>query len=246
MNVKRPSLRNPAIKEWFPNSSLVKRFYLSERWNFSIRGNSNLLKEHPMVLNLSAKHKPGEGVTDPGAPMPAGPIIYREDGQIDWENMWDSYCTLALDGGPPHRADLLKVPSNPDVNSQGYSFAMAEIIRGIRETTGMTAVPDTSGWCAITCQSPAQARWLAAAILEENVESRSESNLLFVPVGDQFQLKQEIKNVITAVAKTSHYWNAHLASEVKHTLALQEVLNRFDTGLRRLSRRLPPVKHGFF
>jgi sirohydrochlorin cobaltochelatase len=57
---------------------------------------------------------------------------------------------------------------------------------------------------------------------EENVQARHEGELLFVPVGDQFELKQEIKNVITAVAKTTHYWQEHLAVEVKQALAFQD------------------------
>lgn len=192
-----------------------------------------------MVLNLSANHNQKKTAVDPRAPMPAGPMLYREDGQIDWQNMWGSFCMLALAGGPPHRGDLLTAPTNPDVDSEGYRLAVAEIVRGIWETSRLTAVPATPGWCAITCHSPIQARWLAEAIVEENVEARSEGALLFVPVGDNFRLKQEIKNVITAVAKTSHYWEAHLAAEVKHTLALQAALGRFTTRLRQPRRWLP-------
>jgi sirohydrochlorin cobaltochelatase len=115
---------------------------------------------------------------------------------------------------------------------------MVEIIRGVQETTGLTAVPDQApGWCAITCHSPAQARWLAEAILQENVAARSEGARLFVPVGDQFRLKQEIKNVITAVAKTHHYWEAHLAAEVKQTLAVQAALAYVVARLRRWAQR---------
>lgn len=185
-----------------------------------------------MVLNLATTHKRVEMAAD--TPMPAGPIVYREDGQIDWGNMWDSFCLLALDGGPPHRGDLLTVSTNPDVECINYHLAMVEIIRGIQETTGLTAVPDEApGWCAITCHSPAQARWLADAILQENVAARREGARLFVPVGDHFRLKQEIKNVITAVAKTHHYWEAHLAAEVKQTLAVQAAFNRLAVSLQR-------------
>jgi hypothetical protein len=48
-----------------------------------------------MVLNLAANHKPGETAVNPRAPMPAGPIVCRADGRIDWGNMWDSFCPLA-------------------------------------------------------------------------------------------------------------------------------------------------------
>ena len=175
-----------------------------------------------MVLNLSKTHKNGTTSANLAAPMPAGPIVYREDGAIDWGNMWDSFCVLAQEGGPPHRGDLLAAPHKPDTTSEAYQLAVTEIARGIWEVAELTAVPATPGWLQILCQSETQARWLAEAIVDENVQARHEGSYLFVPVGDQFRLKKEIKNVITAVAKTSHYWQEHLAVEVKHALAFQD------------------------
>lgn len=177
-----------------------------------------------MVLNLPQSHKnsPESPKSDLTAPMAAGPIVYHDDGRIDWGNMWESFCVLALDGGPPHRGDLLQAPINPDIDSPDYHFAVAEIARGIGEVAGLTAVPAEPGWLQIQCQSEGQARWLAEAIIEENVQARHEGAFLLVPVGDQFALKHEIKNVITAVAKTNHYWQEHLAVEVKQALAFQD------------------------
>ena len=175
-----------------------------------------------MVLNLSKSHKNGTNPADKAAPMPAGPIVYRADGNIDWGNMWDSFCVLAQEGGPPHRGEMLCAPTNPDRHSPDYHFAVAEIARGVREVAGLTAVPAEPGWLQIQCNSEGQARWLAEAIKEENVQSRFEGAWLLVPVGDDFRLKKEIKNVITAVAKTTHYWQEHLAVEVKQTLAFQD------------------------
>ena len=43
----------------------------------------------------------------------------------------------------------------------------------------------------------------------------AEDNYLLVPVGDYFTVKGEIKNVITTVAKTTHYWREHLPIDVK-------------------------------
>lgn len=189
-----------------------------------------------MVLNLPESHKNGAPPpkTDPSAPMPAGPIVYREDGRIDWSNMWDSFCVLAQDGGPPHRGDLLQAPTNPDIHSPNYHFAVAEIARGLDEVCGLTAVPAEPGWLQIQCPTAGQARWLAEAIVQENVQARHEGSFLLVPVGDQFELKHEIKNVITAVAKTTHYWQAHLAVEVKQTLALQDKIGVIWRKLRKV------------
>jgi sirohydrochlorin cobaltochelatase len=63
--------------------------------------------------------------------------------------------------------------------------------------------------------------WLAESIVQENVQARAQGSQLFVPVGSDYTLKGEIKNVITAVAKTTHYWAEHVPSEVKVTLTLQ-------------------------
>lgn len=182
-----------------------------------------------MVLNLSSNHKHQAAkankvapIADKAAPMPAGPIIYREDGRIDWGNMWDSFCVLALDGGPPHRGEVLGAPANPDITSEAYQSAAAEISRGVWEVAELTAVSAEPGWMQIECRSQGHARWLAEAIQEENVQARHEQQWLLVPVGESFQLEKEIKNVITAVAKTTHYWNEHLAPEVKQALAFQD------------------------
>ncbi len=186
-----------------------------------------------MVLNLSKTHNNDPTLASKAAPMPAGPIVYRKDGSIDWGNMWDSFCVLAQEGGPPHRGEMLQAPIDPHTTSEGYLFAVNEIARGVWEVAALTTVPSTPGWLQIQCGSEGQARWLAEAIVEENVQARYEGQLLFVPVGDQFQLEKEIKNVITAVAKTTHYWQEHLAPEVKQVLALQD---KIVTAWRKLRR----------
>jgi sirohydrochlorin cobaltochelatase len=76
--------------------------------------------------------------------------------------------------------------------------------------------------------------WLSEAIVQENVQTRWKEAVLFVPVGDDFTLKGEIKNVITAVAKTTHYWQEHLPIEVKQTLAIQNQLTSLITRFREL------------
>ena len=99
-----------------------------------------------------------------------------------------------------------------------------------------TAVPAEPGWLQIQCNSEGQARWLAEAIKEENVQARFEGAWLLVPVGDDFRLKKEIKNVITAVAKTTHYWQEHLAVEVKQALAFQEKLGAIWRKVKQVIR----------
>src|ERR1700722_19781678 len=53
------------------------------------------------------------------------------------------------------------------------------------------------------------ADWLVRAIVMENVSARCEGTALELPAGPAYRIEKEIKNVITAVAKTSHYWLDH-------------------------------------
>jgi sirohydrochlorin cobaltochelatase len=43
----------------------------------------------------------------------------------------------------------------------------------------------------------------------ENVLARREGSTLYLPAGPDFTLGGEIKNVVTVVAKTYHYWLEH-------------------------------------
>lgn len=45
---------------------------------------------------------------DKCAPMAPAPMKYLADGSVDWGNMWDTFCVLAQDGGPPHRPTMLR------------------------------------------------------------------------------------------------------------------------------------------
>ena len=159
---------------------------------------------------------------DKAAPMGSAPIKYRDDGAVDWGDMWDTFCALAQEGGPPHRNNVLRAPEDADPESAAYRFAVAEITRGIEAVSGLHAEPATAGWLAVRCGSASMSRWLSEAIVEERVEARCDGPLLLVPVGEWTEVKGELKNVITVVAKTTHYWREHLPAEVKQALAAQE------------------------
>lgn len=173
---------------------------------------------------------------DKAAPMASAPMQYRESGEVAWGEMWESFCALALEGGPPHRGELLKAQPVPDTHSPAYQHAVQEIVRGIQEVSGLSAAEACPGWIGVTCPSPAMAGWLAEAIVAEQVEACAEANLLLVPVSDYYTVKGEIKNVITAVAKTTHYWGEHLPAEVKQPLVLQARLAAIWHWVRRLGQ----------
>lgn len=170
-------------------------------------------------------------VTPLSAPMPSAPMRYNGDGSVDWGNMWDSFCVLAREGGPRHRPTMLVAPSAVNTISPPYQAVVREIVRGIREVSELTAQGVRPGWIAVECESPAMAGWLAEAIVEENVQAQAVREVVFVPAGETFTVQGEIKSVITAVAKTSHYWREHLPIDVKRTLLLQAKLKTWQSGL---------------
>jgi sirohydrochlorin cobaltochelatase len=145
------------------------------------------------------------------APMTSAPFLWRPDGRPDWRGMWTTFCELALYGGPPQRGpeSPLRVPAGATTSSDAEM--LAEMRRGIWETTGLYAEPAAPGWLSVTCESPTMAAWMCAAIILENVGARLDDDRLLLPAGPGFGLKDEVKSIITVVAKTHHYWQAHVA-----------------------------------
>jgi sirohydrochlorin cobaltochelatase len=175
---------------------------------------ADLLREE-VSLQVTGAALAGDGerfLPRSSAPMAAAPFVWRDDGRPDWGAMWTSFCELALFGGPPHRgdADALRAPALPP-ESGDAGPALGELRRGIWETTGLFAEPADPGWLAVTCDSPRMAAWLCASIILENVEARCEDERLYLPAGEAFTLKNEVKSVITVLAKTHHYWQQHVA-----------------------------------
>jgi hypothetical protein len=147
---------------------------------------------------------------DPAQPMSSAPFLWRGDGRPDWGSMWTTFCELALYGGPPQRGpeSALRAPTDPATHSDREM--LAEMQRGIWETTGLYAESTEPGWLSVTCESRMMAAWMCAAIILENVDARIEEDRLVLPAGPDYGLKDEVKSIITVVAKTHHYWQAHV------------------------------------
>ncbi len=147
------------------------------------------------------------------APMGAAGLVFGEDGKVAWNEIWQGFCDLALAGGPPHRGTLLE-PVSPEVvaaNPEDYEKVLLELKRGIEMVTGLTIAKDTiPGWIGMECESEDMALWLLRAIVVENISVRREDKTLYFPVGPNFRLEKEIKNIITVIAKTTHYWQEHV------------------------------------
>ncbi len=154
------------------------------------------------------------GVQVSAAPMGAAALQYDANGEVAWDEMWVGYCELALAGGAPHRGTLLEPVHEEAIaaDPERYEWVLQELERGITLVTGLPVLRSvTPGWIGMECDSDEMALWLLRAIVVENVTVRREESALWFPAGPHFRLEREIKNVITVIAKTNHYWQEHVA-----------------------------------
>jgi len=94
-----------------------------------------------------------------------------------------------------------------------YAWVLDELERGIALVTKLPVVRSpVPGWIGMACDDEEMALWLLRAIVVENVTVRREDAVLWFPAGPSFRLEHEIKNVVTVVAKTTHYWQEHVAA----------------------------------
>ena len=146
--------------------------------------------------------------------MGSAGLKYSSDGRVAWDLMWGSFCDLAMAGGPPHKGSLLEPGLAADIAAQParYDEVTREICRGITMTTNLAAAPaPDAGWVRVDCGNDGLAAWLVRAIVMENVAARSEGCTLDLPAAPGFQLHKEIKNVVTVITKTCHYWMGHMS-----------------------------------
>jgi hypothetical protein len=62
------------------------------------------------------------------------------------------------------------------------------------------------------------AGWLVRAIAMENVSARASGDVLELPAAPHFRIDKEIKNVVTVIAKTCHYWLGHMPPEQQRAI----------------------------
>lgn len=157
--------------------------------------------------------------------MGSAALKYGGDGRVAWNEIWASFCDLAMAGGPPHRGTLLQPASRDEIAADpaAHERCLEEIRRGISLAAGLVPLePLESGpaaWVAVRCHGPGMASWLKLAIVAENVLAESRGDILLLPAGPRFRLEKEIKNVITSAAKTCHYWLQHMSQEQRESIA---------------------------
>jgi hypothetical protein len=146
-------------------------------------------------------------------PMKSAGLKFDADGKVAWDEIWGSFCDLALAGGPPHKGTLLE-PGAPDAvaaEPARYDEVAAEICRGLTLATDLEARPSPDpGWVRLTTLNDGMGGWLLRAIVMENVAVRLQGALVDLPAAPHFRLEKEIKNVVTVAAKTCHYWLGHM------------------------------------
>lgn len=155
-------------------------------------------------------------------PMGSAGLKRDEDGRVAWDEIWGSFCDLAMAGGPPHKGALLEPASAAEVEADPgrHDEAVSEICRGVEMVSTMPCEPSPDpGWVRVECYSPTMAAWLLRAITMENVSARATGPMLDLPAAPHFRLEKEIKNVITVVAKTCHYWLEHIARQQQRAIA---------------------------
>ena len=104
--------------------------------------------------------------------MGSAGLKYAADGQVAWNEMWATFCDLAMAGGPPHKGALLEAGTRGAVDAapERYDEVVEEICRGITMVTDLGAYPaPVPGWVHVDCFSEAMAGWLLRAIVMENV-----------------------------------------------------------------------------
>ena len=169
--------------------------------------------------------------------MGSAGLKYGPDG-VAWDQIWGSFCDLAMAGGPPHKGTFLEPGTEAEIDADfgRYDAVVEEICRGIRLATRLRAyaAPDV-GWVHVTCTGDTMAEWLLRAIVMENVAARRAGAVLALPAAPHFRIEKEIKNVVTVIAKTTHYWLGHMPAAQQ-----REIGDLF----MRMAAESPPLEPG--
>ena len=154
--------------------------------------------------------------------MGSAALKYGDDGKVAWNDIWVTFCDLAMAGGPPHKGILLEPGSQAEIEAEPdrHRQVVEEVCRGVAMVTGLAAYPSQSpGWVSVDFANLGTAAWLLRAITMENVSVRREKLVLDLPAGPAYRVEKEVKNVIAAIAKTSHYWLGHMQLSRRRAIA---------------------------
>src|SRR3984957_5446163 len=86
--------------------------------------------------------------------MGSAALKYESDGKVAWNDIWATFCDLAMAGGPPHKGTLLESGSQAEIDAKPdeYRQVIEEIIRGVNMVTNLSAAPSPAlGWVRMDC-----------------------------------------------------------------------------------------------
>jgi hypothetical protein len=147
--------------------------------------------------------------------MGSAGLRYDKRGRVAWDEIWESFCDLAMAGGPPHKGKFLEPASAEEIAAApaAYEAVVEELCRGLAMVSWLPAERSPEvGWVRVECPTEVMAGWLVRAINMENVAAQLEGRWLDLPAGPRYRLEKEIKNVVTALAKTHHYFDGHMSA----------------------------------
>jgi hypothetical protein len=139
---------------------------------------------------------------------------------------------LGHGGGPPHRGTLLEPATEAEIRGRSREIQVSWRTRSAVAsawcpTLRVDDAAPNPGWIDLFGPSTGMAGWMARAIVMENVSARAERQRRAASCGPRFRLEKEIKNVVTSVAKTAHYFVDHIWSGQQRAIA-----ELFKKGLR--------------
>src|SRR5580698_9616789 len=57
-------------------------------------------------------------------PMGAAQLKYGRDGKVAWNDIWATFCDLAMAGGPPHKGALLEPGSRAAIDAEPERYRL--------------------------------------------------------------------------------------------------------------------------
>ena len=177
--------------------------------------------------------------------MGSAGLKYDADGRVAWDQIWGSFCDLAMAGGPPHRGTLLQpataeaISANPEAQLRLSSYRRdpTRDFAG-NPSAGSARSRRVVGRCAVSqCRDGGMAR-ARDCDGEHSGTARRGNSVPVLRVRISVSPKKS-KNVITATAKTCHYWTDHMSAEQHESI--DTMLSRTAPSAQNFWNRLQPA-----
>ena len=178
--------------------------------------------------------------------MGSAGLKYGSDGKVAWNEMWATFCDLAMAGGPPHKGMLLEPGTQVEIDANSGRLRTGRRRDCARRATGDRPRGPSLRRSRLGARGLSQRRdgWMAAASDRdgERLGSRATDRRSTFPPAPRYRVEKEIKNVVTVIAKTCHYWTGHMWRAQKREIAdlfvkMADVSPLVEPALRRRRQR---------